>query len=50
MNKLKTKKTKSQKIEEVLTRGVDKIISSKDKLKELMEKKKIRLYLGIDPT
>ena len=46
MDKLKTK---DQKIEEVLTRGVAEIIPNKDNLAELM-KKKIRLYLGIDPT
>ncbi len=37
-------------IEEVLTRGVDQILPSKEGLKSLMKKKKIRLYLGIDPT
>lgn len=47
MNKLETK---SQKIEKVLTRAVDEIIPSKDELRKLIEKKKIRLYLGIDPT
>jgi len=39
-----------QKIEEVLSRGVEEIIPSKDGLKELMKRKKIRLYLGVDPT
>jgi len=37
-------------IDEVLTRAVDKVLPSKEDLKKLMEKKKIRLYLGIDPT
>jgi len=36
--------------DEVLTRGVAEVLPSKESLKELMEKKKIRLYLGIDPT
>ncbi len=37
-------------IEEVLSRRVDKILPTKAELKSLMQKKKIRLYLGIDPT
>ncbi len=40
----------SEKIDEVLTRRVDKILPTKAELKSLMQKKKIRLYLGIDPT
>ncbi len=39
-----------QKIEEVLTRGVEKTLPSKKRLAKLMKKRKIRLYLGIDPT
>ncbi len=39
-----------QKIEEVLTRGVEKILPNKEDLKNLMQKRRIRLYLGIDPT
>jgi len=35
---------------EVLTRGVAKILPSKESLKKLMDQKKIRVYLGIDPT
>lgn len=35
---------------QVLTRGVAEVLPSKDSLAELMEKKKIRLYLGIDPS
>lgn len=38
------------KIEEVLTRGVEEILPSKADLQKLMESKKIRVYLGIDPT
>jgi tyrosyl-tRNA synthetase len=37
-------------IEEVLTRGVDQILPDKEGLKNLMKRRKIRLYLGIDPT
>ena len=43
-------KNLDQKIEEVLTRGVEEVIPSKDRLKELMKHKKLRLYLGVDPT
>ena len=42
--------SKSRKIEEVLTRRVEQILPSKKGLKKLMEKRKIKLYLGIDPT
>jgi tyrosyl-tRNA synthetase len=35
---------------EVLTRGVAEVLPSPEGLAELMAKKKIRLYLGIDPT
>ncbi len=39
------------KIEELLTRGVDKIYPSKETLKEtLLSGKKLRLYQGFDPT
>ena len=37
-------------VNEVLTRGVAEILPSKESLKELMGKKKIKLFLGIDPT
>ena len=38
-------------IEEVLTRGVENIIPSKEKLRELLAGgKKLNIYLGIDPT
>jgi len=42
--------TDSQKIEEVLSRNVEEILPDKNQLKRLMQKKRIRLYLGIDPT
>src|SRR3989339_273303 len=37
-------------IDEVLTRGVAQILPDKETLKKLMAKRKIKLYLGIDPT
>lgn len=40
----------SKKIEEALTKGVEQILPSKEELKKIMKKRKIRLYLGIDPT
>lgn len=42
--------TNPKKIEEVLTRGVSEVLPGKDGLAKLMSEKKIRLYLGIDPT
>lgn len=42
--------TSSQKIEEILTQKVEKILPDKEKLKKLMGKRRIRLYLGVDPT
>jgi len=36
--------------EEVLTRGVEQILPTKEGLASLMEKKKITLYQGFDPT
>lgn len=38
------------KIEEILTRGVEKIIKREDLIKELSSKKKLRVKHGIDPT
>ncbi len=38
------------KIDEVLTRGVEQVLPGKASLQKLMESKKIRVYLGIDPT
>lgn len=40
----------SKKIEEVLTRGVVQVLPEKKALAALMKKKRLRLYLGIDPT
>ncbi len=42
--------TDPQKIEEVLSRGVDQILPNKEDFKNLMKKRRVRLYLGIDPT
>jgi len=43
--------TDEKKIEELLTRGVDKIYPSKEKLEEILRSgKKLRLYQGFDPT
>jgi len=39
-----------QKIEEVLTRGVEQVLPNKENLKKLLKKRKTRLYLGVDPT
>ncbi|UZE93391.1 MAG: tyrosine--tRNA ligase [Candidatus Nealsonbacteria bacterium] len=39
-----------KKIEEVLSKGVSQILPGKKGLKSLMRKRKIKLYLGIDPT
>jgi tyrosyl-tRNA synthetase len=44
------KKNLSQKIKDVLEKGVEEILSSREELFELMQKRKIRLYLGVDPT
>lgn len=41
---------KNEKIEELLSRGVEEILPSKDGLIKLINQKKIRLYTGIDPT
>jgi tyrosyl-tRNA synthetase len=37
-------------IDEVLNRGVAEVLPKQDTLKKLMTEKKIRVYLGIDPT
>ena len=42
--------TNPQKIKEVLTRRVEQVLPDKQGLKNLMERKKVRLYLGVDPT
>ena len=43
-------KIDSKKIEEVLGRGIEQILPSKEGLVKLMKKRGIRLYHGIDPT
>ncbi|MFH1582330.1 MAG: tyrosine--tRNA ligase [bacterium] len=45
-----TKNDNSAKIDKVLTQRVEQILPSKAGLKALMQKKKIRVYLGVDPT
>jgi len=50
MLNFKNMTTIEQKAGKVLTRGVEKILPSKKGLARLMKKRKIRLYLGIDPT
>lgn len=42
--------TNSKTIEKVLTEKVEQILPKKEALKTLMKRRKIRLYLGIDPT
>ena len=42
--------TNPKAIDEVLRRGVEEILPSREKLKSLMQKRRIRVYLGIDPT
>src|SRR5690606_34898347 len=37
-------------IDEVVSRGVSEVLPSRDSLLQLMDKKKIKVYLGIDPT
>ena len=39
-----------QKIDDVLTRRVEEILPDRESLKKIMQKRKIRVYLGIDPT
>ena len=43
-------KPSSLTVEQVLTRGVAEVLPGADTLKKLMSEKKIRVYLGIDPT
>src|SRR3989344_5739171 len=40
----------SSKIEEILTRRVEKVLHNKEGLKKLMQKRKIKLYQGFDAT
>lgn len=42
--------SENEKINTTLTRGVDTVLPSKDKLAEMMAKKKITLYQGFDPS
>jgi len=42
--------TNSQKIEEILSRGVEDVIVKEDLKKKLLSGKRIRLYYGVDPT
>lgn len=51
MKATKSKEKVQDKITELLTRGVDKIYPSKEKLEEVLRSgKKLRLYQGFDPT
>ncbi len=43
-------KTNSQQLTTILTRGVEQVLPDKKSLEELMSKRTIRVYLGIDPT
>jgi len=49
-DKIKVMLTKREKIEEVLTRGVEKIYPSKKALKDVLLSRKIRVYQGFDPS
>lgn len=42
--------TNKEKIEQILTRGVENVIVREDLKKKLLSGKKIRLYFGVDPT
>ncbi len=42
--------TNEQKIDEILTRGVEEIIVKEDLKKKLLSGKKLRIYFGVDPT
>ncbi len=50
INEQKTSPERSRRIEEVLTRGVEEVIVKDELRKKLLSGKKIRLYLGVDPT
>jgi tyrosyl-tRNA synthetase len=43
-------KIDEQKIDEILTRGVENVVVADELKKKLMSGKKIRLYFGVDPT
>src|SRR3989344_5455789 len=42
--------TKNDKITELLTRGVAQVLPERAALERLLKERKIRLYLGVDPT
>lgn len=42
--------TDPKKIKEVLEKGVVEILPNKERLKKLLRRKRVRIYLGIDPT
>jgi tyrosyl-tRNA synthetase len=42
--------TNSKKVNEALTRRVEQVLPDKEGLKRLMQRRRTRLYLGIDPT
>ena len=42
--------TNPEKINEILSRGVEEVIVKEDLRKKLLSGKKIKLYLGVDPT
>lgn len=44
------KETKEEKIKDVLNKRVEEVLPQKKSFSELIKKRKIRLYLGIDPT
>lgn len=50
MKKNENEKNEKEKLNEIFNRGVSEILPSKDRLFKLMSKRKIRLYLGVDPT
>ena len=45
-----SKKDNLQAIDAVLSQRVEEILPNKEQLKELMKKKRIKVYLGVDPT
>src|SRR5258708_32726774 len=47
---MSSQSTSNTKLPEVLTRGVAEVLPGSETLAKLMAEKKIRLYLGIDPT
>lgn len=47
---MQSSQSSHQTIQEVLTRGVAEVLPARDSLTKLMSERKIRVYLGIDPT